>query len=164
MQPEAFGLHENADITKDLAQTDAITAALLLCGGSGGGGAGGGAAEVRVAAMVTDISARLPPQFDIEKAQARYPVQYEESMNQVLCQEMLRYNRLTAIIRASLVNLDKAVKGLQVRRLWLQQPPLASGVSPRTVFCMRLTTPNCIRIDTTVVQRFMHCLMPSWLR
>ena len=36
-------------------------------------------------------------------------------MNQVLSQEMLRYNRLLSIIRTSLVNLDKALQGLQVR-------------------------------------------------
>ena len=39
---------------------------------------------------------------------------YEQSLNQVLCQEMLRYNRLLSVIRDSLVNLDKAVQGLQV--------------------------------------------------
>ena len=113
LQPEAFGLHENADITKDLAGTAAMTAALLLCGGAAGGG-DAGSDEALVGRMVIDILARLPPQFDIEKAQYRYPVRYEESMNQVLCQEMLRYNRLTAIIRTSLVNLDKAIRGLQV--------------------------------------------------
>lgn len=64
--------------------------------------------------MVREILGTLPPDFDIEKAQSRYPVVYEESLNQVLCQEMLRYNRLTGIIRNSLVNLDKAVQGLQV--------------------------------------------------
>lgn len=74
----------------------------------------GGGDEAVVGAMVRDILVTLPPAFDIEKAQARYPVLYEESMNQVLCQEMLRYNRLTDIIRNSLVNLDKAVQGLQV--------------------------------------------------
>lgn len=33
--------------------------------------------------MTQDILARLPPAFDVEKAQAKYPVKYEESMNQV---------------------------------------------------------------------------------
>lgn len=115
VQPEAFGLHENADISKDLAQTDAVTSALLLCGGGGSSGAGGGAAEARVAAMVEDIISRLPAPFDLEKAQAKFPVRYDESMNNVLCQEMLRYNRLTAIISTSLAGLAKALRGLQVR-------------------------------------------------
>jgi len=39
--------------------------------------------EALVAAMTQDILARLPPAFDVEKAQAKYPVKYEESMNQV---------------------------------------------------------------------------------
>ena len=41
-------------------------------------------------------------------------MRYDESLNQVLCQEMLRYNKLTATIRASLAALDRAVRGLQV--------------------------------------------------
>ena len=76
MQPEAFGLHSNADITKDLAQADAMTAALLLTNGGAGGGGGGGAASAGVSdkvvgAMAADILARLPAQFDVEKAQQK---------------------------------------------------------------------------------------------
>ncbi|PNH03664.1 Dynein heavy chain 7, axonemal [Tetrabaena socialis] len=117
--PEAFGLHENADITKDLQQTSLMLDTLVLTGGGGGGGAGGGGGgaasdEEIVGAMVEDILKRLPHTFDIEKAQAKYPVRYEESLNQVLCQEMLRYNRLLDIIRSSLLNLSKALSGLQV--------------------------------------------------
>jgi dynein heavy chain len=63
---------------------------------------------------VADVLSRLPPNFDIEKALHKYPVRYEQSLNQVLCQEMLRYNRLLSVIRESLVNLQKAVQGLQV--------------------------------------------------
>lgn len=111
-QPEAFGLHENADITKDLQQTQLMLETLLLTGG--GGTDGGSGQEEVVGAMVKDIMHRLPENFDVEKAQLKYPVRYEESMNQVLCQEMLRYNRLLDIIRTSLVNLDKALQGLQV--------------------------------------------------
>ena len=112
--PEAFGLHENADITKDLQQTDVMLETLILTGGAGGGSGGAGGSEDLVGSLVSDILSRLPANFDIEKAQYKYPVRYEESMNQVLCQEMLRYNRLLSVIRNSLINLDKAVQGLQV--------------------------------------------------
>lgn len=39
--PEAFGLHENADITKDLQQTEGMLDTLILTGGAGGGGGSG---------------------------------------------------------------------------------------------------------------------------
>ena len=44
----------------------------------------------------------------------KYPVKYEESMNTVLRQELIRYNRLTSVVRKSLVELRKAIKGLVV--------------------------------------------------
>lgn len=40
----------------------------------------------------------------------RYPVQYEESMNTVLRQELIRFNRLTVVIRESLKDILKAIK------------------------------------------------------
>ena len=110
--PEAFGLHGNADITKDNAATNNFNETILLTAGSSGGGGGG--QEAAVAAIAKDFVQRLPADFDLDRANNRYPVDYYESMNQVLCQEMLRYNRLLGIIRNSLINLEKAIAGLIV--------------------------------------------------
>lgn len=65
-------------------------------------------------AVVAELAERLPRDFDVEAAAAKYPVSYAQSMNQVLVQEMARYNRLLGNIRTSLVSLAKALDGLQV--------------------------------------------------
>lgn len=42
---------------------------------------------------------------------AKYPIVYEESMNTVLTQELIRYNRLIRVVLSSLRNLIKAIRG-----------------------------------------------------
>ena len=112
--PEAFGLHANADITKDTNDTKALLASLLEMSGTSGGGGGGGSAESAVRAVAVDILSRLPDDFDIEAVQAKYPVDYEESFNTVLAQEMTRFNKLTSRVRSSLREMIKAIDGTVV--------------------------------------------------
>lgn len=108
--PELFGLHANADISKEQAQTSALFAAILLT--EAGSGAANEANRQRLLdELASDILRKLPPRFDIAAIQAKYPVSYLESMNTVVVQECIRFNKLTDVIRASLVNLVKALNG-----------------------------------------------------
>merc|ERR1712196_188344 len=58
--------------------------------------------------------ARIPDVFDIDLVEKRYPTLYEESMNTVLKQECIRYNRLLAVMHSSIPMFRKALKGLVV--------------------------------------------------
>uniref|UniRef100_A0A4W4ELT1 Uncharacterized protein n=1 Tax=Electrophorus electricus TaxID=8005 RepID=A0A4W4ELT1_ELEEL len=115
--PEVFGMHENVDISKDLQQTRLLFDSLILTqgGGSKGGSSSGG--DSILLDISNDILSKLPENFNIESALAKYPVLYEESMNTVLVQEMERYNNLCSTIRVSLQSLLKAIKGLLVGKV-----------------------------------------------
>ena len=73
------------------------------------GGDGKSSAEV-IDELSADILSKFPPPFDIEMVMNKYPVIYEESMNTVLRQELIRFNRLTTVVRSTLQNLQKAIK------------------------------------------------------
>ncbi|NWJ00116.1 DYH3 protein, partial [Crypturellus undulatus] len=108
--PEVFGLHENADITKDNQETNQLFSGVLLTLPREAGG-GGKSPQETVEELARDILSKLPSDFNVEEVMKKYPVLYEESMNTVLRQELIRFNRLTEVVRSSLVNLGRAIKG-----------------------------------------------------
>lgn len=57
------------------------------------------------------IQTKTPPVIDLEMVGKKFPTSYEESMNTVLFQECVRYNRLLADMKVSLVNVQMALKG-----------------------------------------------------
>ncbi|XP_008290011.1 dynein heavy chain 3, axonemal [Stegastes partitus] len=108
--PCVFGLHSNADITKDNQETNQLLDGVLLTLPRQSGGGAKSPQEV-VDELAEDILSKLPTDFDIQMVMDKYPVVYEESMNTVLRQEVIRFNRLTDVVRVSLVNIRKALKG-----------------------------------------------------
>ena len=61
--------------------------------------------------IAVNILSDFPKCFDMKKAEEKYPVLYEESMNTVLTQELNRFNLLMKVITTSLEDLQKALKG-----------------------------------------------------
>eukprot|EP01052_Picozoa_sp_SAG31_P011054 SAG31_NODE_617_length_13514_cov_13.659858_2_plen_4275_part_00 len=112
--PLVFGMHRNAEITFARNQTQALLSAVLSIQPAATGGGGGKSADEIIDELAADIISRVPQPFDMEAAQKKYPTMYEESLNTVLCQEMVRFNRLIEKVHASLAELRKAVKGLVV--------------------------------------------------
>ncbi|TPX37761.1 hypothetical protein SeMB42_g06896 [Synchytrium endobioticum] len=121
--PEVFGIHDNGDIARQLAETRLLFDSVLVTQEqSGGGGSSGGRSSDEILEEVAgDILNRIPGGFDVEAAQKKYPVSYNESMNTVLVQEMIRYNRLITVIRDSLAQVRKAIKGLVVMSADLEE-------------------------------------------
>lgn len=58
--------------------------------------------------------------FVLRQTYLRYPVLYEESFNTVLLQEAIRYNGLLDVVKTTLVDLLKALKGLVVMSEYLE--------------------------------------------
>ncbi|KAL3852322.1 hypothetical protein ACJMK2_015979 [Sinanodonta woodiana] len=109
--PEVFGLHENADITKDQQETQQLFDGILLTLPRQTSG-GGKSSQEMIEDLAADILSKVPPTLNLEEVQTKFPVRYEESMNTVLIQELIRFNRLIQVIRQSLQDIRKAIKGL----------------------------------------------------
>jgi dynein heavy chain len=115
--PAVFGLHENANIMcAQVEAFDMFNTILLMSASSGSGGGGGASREDIIGASAADAEARLLKYglFDNEQISLLYPVKYDESMNTVLLQECIRFNKLIGVMQESLPMLRKALKGLVV--------------------------------------------------
>jgi len=110
--PKIFGMDDNADIAKDNKEVTELFDAILSTQAQSSGSGGGMSKEQIVDNLARDILDKLPPDFNVEEVMLKYPTMYEESMNTVLAQEMIRFNNLTSVMRPSLINIRKAMKGL----------------------------------------------------
>lgn len=117
---EVFGLHDNAEISSALREKHALLNTVL--------GLlprtvepGQKQPEDIIKEKCEEILKQLPEQFDLIEVTKKHPVKYNESMNTVLQQELMRFNKLLNLIRSSLINLEKAIEGFLVMSKELQQ-------------------------------------------
>lgn len=82
---------------------------------------GGASRETMIENISKSILSKIPSPFPLKKVMEQYPVMYEESMNTVLVQEVIRYNKLIQTIINSLKDLLKAIKGLVVMSQQLEE-------------------------------------------
>ncbi|XP_017080044.1 dynein heavy chain 12, axonemal [Drosophila eugracilis] len=114
--PEVYGLHANSGITRDLQTTKTLLDSMIqLLGSEAAGSTGGGASvEQVILETIKQIEREMPPDMDIEGAAEKYPVDYNESMNTVVVQEMERFLKLQKEIRGSCRDLAMGIKGILV--------------------------------------------------
>lgn len=68
-----------------------------------------------------EILDKIPAEFDTYEAGKKHPINYNESMNTVLSQELLRFNKLISKVKLSLINIGKAIKGEVVMNAELEE-------------------------------------------
>jgi dynein heavy chain len=83
-------------------------------------GGAGKSQEEMLQDIAKNILEKLPPNFDVDEASKKHPIMYNESMNTVLQQELLRFNKLLSVMKSTLINLDKAIQGTVVMSMELE--------------------------------------------
>eukprot|EP00960_Hanusia_phi_P026860 746504-Hanusia_phi.AAC.16 len=111
--PEAFGLHENADITCAQNEVKELFETVLSLQPRVSGGGGMNREEV-IDHTAESILKRLPEPWLLIDIQKKYPVQYEQSLNTVIQQECIRYNKLLVVMKQTLRDVRAALKGMVV--------------------------------------------------
>jgi dynein heavy chain len=118
--PGVFGFHNNANLTKENGETYDMMDKLLLTMGSETSG-GDVTPEDTVGEIAKDVLLRVRDPWNVAKVQQKYPTKYEESMNTVVVQELNRFNGLISIIKSSLQDIQKAIKGLLLMSAGLEE-------------------------------------------
>ena len=112
--PEVFGLHENAEIITAQAETRTILETILNSQPRSSAGSKEQERDTMVLELAKSVEAKIPETFNLEVISEKYPTLYEESMNTVLMQELVRYNGLLQVMKSSLYEIQLALAGAVV--------------------------------------------------
>ncbi|XP_061138372.1 dynein axonemal heavy chain 2 [Syngnathus typhle] len=120
--PDLFGQHPNADIASQIAETRSLFDTLLslqpqVTSASTAGA--GPSREDKVLDLLGDVRQNIPAIIDYESASSHFldPT----PLDVVLLQEIQRYNALLSMIKSSLLELEKGIKGLVVMSSSLEE-------------------------------------------
>ena len=108
--PEAFGLHENANIILAKSETTSLLKSALSLQKKAISNRGKSWTNELIN-IIDDIKQRIPLPFDMDYTYRIFPMVYEESMNTVLIQELLRFNHLLKTVIGQIDDLVKGIKG-----------------------------------------------------
>jgi dynein heavy chain len=116
--PETFGLHDNAAITLQQKESNELMTTIVSIQPRTGGGGGGKSPDEIVGEFAVEVAEKLPGTFNKADAHPSTFATIEDgsvnSLGVFAEQEMVRFNRLITVMRSSLVELQKAIKGLVV--------------------------------------------------
>ncbi|XP_055378973.1 dynein axonemal heavy chain 12 [Condylostylus longicornis] len=156
--PEVYGLHSNAGIVRDLQTSKSLIDCMILTQGKGTTACF--VADNILLEVVTRIEESLPEDFNMEEAKKKYPVNYNESMNTVLIQEMDRFTKLLKEIKKSCSNLKNAIKGNIVLTPELEEIIIAINSKKVPTVWMKKSYPN-LKPLASYIQDFLDRL--NWL-
>ncbi len=117
-EPEIFGMHENANITFNRAESSTLMSSILALQPREGGGGGGKSSDEIVIDVIDDAEERMPALLDEDdKGPTTFVIQDNgllTSLDTVLMQEMVKFNRLMTNMSSSLSLLRRAIGGLAI--------------------------------------------------
>ncbi len=114
-KPPVFGLHNNAAISFQQNESKSLLDTVVLCSGGSGGGGGSSNDDARVTDIAIKINNRMTDNYDLRKAHADVFTKDSSggvnSLGVFLGQECIRFNGLIDVMKASLRQLQRAIKG-----------------------------------------------------
>jgi len=109
--PEVFGLHPNAEIDYLTSASKELWKDLISLQPRAAGGSGGITREAFIASIASDVEAKQPSLFDLNKLRKDLEADGFSPIFVVLVQELERWDKLNIRMSKSLSQLKKAISG-----------------------------------------------------
>lgn len=110
--PEVLGLHKNALIRKQMEESSSLLIALSGLDKNESSQSSGSSKVNILYSIFENVNKKLVRSFNIEDAKKKYPIKYEDCMNSILIQEIMRYNSLLNLVFKSINETLQAFQGL----------------------------------------------------